>query len=207
MKNKTIAVLLIILTALKGQATPVLETLYGDFIDETGINIQVFSGGCTDKESFVFRKEYSRGVEHIYFYRIKPDLCKAFFKYGKFVNFTYKDLGLKKFDRFRIGNPRINPGTSHARQFLEPLYGHFFNENGVVIQVYSGGCTYKGSFVTHNELLGGVMHISFYRTKADFCEAYMRYGKFIYFSYEELGLQVFDRFKILNPRIAPRLVQ
>lgn len=93
--------------AIKGQATPTLESLYGDFFNEAGVSIQVFSGGCTDKESFAILKESSRGVQQIYFYRVKPDLCKAYYKYGRFVNFTYSDLGLTKSDRFKIMNPRV----------------------------------------------------------------------------------------------------
>ncbi|MES2800980.1 MAG: hypothetical protein V4654_00680 [Bdellovibrionota bacterium] len=109
MNIKIIMTVAIMLIAIKGQTAPTLESLYGDFFNETGVYIQVFSGGCTNKNSFAIQKEYFRGVEQIYFYRFKPDLCKAYFKYGKFVNFSYEDLGLNRSDRFKIMNPRVTP--------------------------------------------------------------------------------------------------
>ncbi|MES2800981.1 MAG: hypothetical protein V4654_00685 [Bdellovibrionota bacterium] len=87
----------------------------------------------------------------------------------------------------------------------EALYGSFFNESGVVIQVYSGGCTYKSSFAVRKEYVGGVHKIWFYRVKPDFCEAFVKYGKFLIFSYDDLGLQAYDRFEIMNPRVVPRV--
>lgn len=92
-----------------------------------------------------------------------------------------------------------------AEPTLEPLYGDYFNRKGVVIQVYSGGCTYKSSFAVAKSFSRGVQQIAFYRIKPDFCESFSKYGKQISFTYEELGLQSYDRFKIVNPRSAPRV--
>lgn len=109
MKNKIIITAVIALFTIKGQAAPMLEALYGDFFNQSGVSIQVFSGGCTSKDSFAIQKQHYRGVELIYFYRVKPDLCKALFKYGKILNFSYEDLGLQYHDRFKVMNPYVTP--------------------------------------------------------------------------------------------------
>lgn len=94
--------------------------------------------------------------------------------------------------------------TSHAVP-VETLYGSFLSEKGVVIQVYSGGCTFKSSFAIHKEYKQGVFKIWFYRLKTDYCESYKKYGMLLNFSYEDLGLQSDDRFEIMNPRVVPRV--
>lgn len=109
MSSKLIIAMAISLFTLNGNAELMLDSIYGDFYNESGVNIQVFSGGCTNKDSFAVQKEFSKGVYLIYFYRVKPDLCKAYFKYGQVVNFSYEDLGLQSNDRFKVMNPRISP--------------------------------------------------------------------------------------------------
>lgn len=112
MSRKLIIAVAISLFALNGDAGPMLESIYGDFYNEAGVNIQVFSGGCTNRGSFVIQKQFSNGVNLIYFYRVKPDFCKAFFKYGQIINFSFTELGLQVDDRFKVMNPRITPRVS-----------------------------------------------------------------------------------------------
>ncbi len=203
MKNKVILMTVALLFSISGHTTPTLESLYGDFYNQSGVSIQVFSGGCTSKDSFAVQKQNSRGVALIYFYRIKPDLCKAFFRYGMILNFTYEDLGLQYRDRFKIMNPYVAP-RAKAEVPLEAVYGHYNNNHGVFIQVRSGGCTSKSSFAMRKQNNQGVQQIYLYRIEPDFCETFLKYGKLLSFSHADLGLQLNDRFQIMNPRIEPR---
>lgn len=63
MNSKFIIAAAISLFALNGNAEPVLDSLYGDFYNEAGVNIQVFSGGCTTKKSFAIQKKIFRWCE------------------------------------------------------------------------------------------------------------------------------------------------
>ena len=109
MRRNIILASFILFFLVKGQAEALLEPLYGDFFNQSGVYIQVFSGGCTTKESFVIQKQQHKGIELIYFYRVKPDYCKALVKYGKVINFSYEELGLKFNDRFKVMNPELTP--------------------------------------------------------------------------------------------------
>lgn len=87
-----------------------LETVMGYKIDRSGIEFQVFDGGCTRTEDFFLRleKDKSGGVL-LSLYRKNLDRCKAFFPYGRTVRFNYEAIGIRKNQAFKIDNP-VNPG-------------------------------------------------------------------------------------------------
>lgn len=109
MKAKSFSIVGLLLLSISAKAEPKLEPLYGDYFNKKGIVIQVYSGGCTYKNSFEIRKVSARGVQQIAFYRIKPDFCESYYKYGKQIGFTYEELGLQSQDRFKVVNPRLAP--------------------------------------------------------------------------------------------------
>lgn len=109
MKTKIILTIGFLLLTVSAKAQLPLESLYGNYFNQDGIVIQVYSGGCTNRSSFAIRKDFVKGVQQISFYRVKPDLCEALFKYGIFLAFTYEELGLQAHDRFKIVNPRVAP--------------------------------------------------------------------------------------------------
>lgn len=84
---------------------------------------------------------------------------------------------------------------------IEPLLGNSVGTSGVKIQVESGGCTYKDSFVVKRRLdvKSQVTQLLFQRVLADTCESYRPAGKSIHFSYEELQLERGQSFQIANP--------
>lgn len=81
---------------------------------------------------------------------------------------------------------------------LEPLFGFLQDQEGIVIQVFSGGCTHKDDFKIQSVQSAGVIEVSLFRTSMDFCKAYFQYGTNIFFTYEELGVQRGQKFEIRN---------
>ena len=81
---------------------------------------------------------------------------------------------------------------------LELVFGYAVGIEGVTFQVQSGGCTNKESFrieLQEKEPMG----VALYRVQPDYCEAYLPYGVFVRFSYDEIGLRGNGRFQIVNP--------
>ena len=83
------------------------EEILGVTYDSTGVTFQVATGGCTSKSDFNFRILEIYPPQYILI-RTKPDVCDAFFPYGKMIKFTYDELGLKKGNRFHITNKLID---------------------------------------------------------------------------------------------------
>ena len=83
---------------------------------------------------------------------------------------------------------------------IETLIGFVQDQHGFVFQVYTGGCTSKDDFrlnaVQNDE---GVMEMSLFRIRPDFCKGMFRFGKFVRYSYYELKLQNTETFEIMNP--------
>ena len=93
--------------ALFAQASgPRIENLYGYSVDSEGITFQVFSGGCTSKNSFRVA-QHGTSDRQLALYRIIPDPCKAFFPYGVFVRYSYEELNLGPSLSFRVVNPFV----------------------------------------------------------------------------------------------------
>ena len=83
-----------------------LEPLLGDESGHVGVYIQVFSGGCTTNESFQVVTKVTDDVKKVYFYRVRPDYCRAFYRYGTRIFFSYDQLKIADGERFQIMNPR-----------------------------------------------------------------------------------------------------
>ena len=84
---------------------------------------------------------------------------------------------------------------------VEPLLGNFVGTNGIKIQVESGGCTHKNSFLVKRRLNAKdqVIQLLFQRVEADTCESYRPTGRALLFSFEELQLERGQSFQIANP--------
>ncbi len=80
------------------------EILMGYIYDQSGITLQVATGGCTKKDSFQVRKEILNSQFILTFYRRQPDTCLALFRYGTRIRFSYEELGLGFQPRFKIRN-------------------------------------------------------------------------------------------------------
>jgi len=79
------------------------EMLLGIKVDHGGIEFQVKSNGCTDKEGF--RIEQKKGLPvTLKLIRTIEDLCEMYVPYGTFLRYTYKELGLKQHDRYDVLN-------------------------------------------------------------------------------------------------------
>lgn len=82
---------------------------------------------------------------------------------------------------------------------LEVLRGYVVTDEGVVFQVYSGGCTGKSNFNLESEQHGNRVYLSLYRNEPDFCKAFFPYGVYLKFSYADLGISRYQSFEIVNP--------
>jgi hypothetical protein len=82
----------------------------------------------------------------------------------------------------------------------EPLLGLQVDEQGVLLQVASNGCTQKDSF-SLSLAESTPMQIQLLRQQPDYCKAFLPYGISIRFTYAELNLQAGDQFSIANPLV------
>ena len=89
--------------------------------------------------------------------------------------------------------------SAHAQGTLEPLLGFLHDQSGITFQVFSGGCTSKQSFTIENELENKRNLVSLIRTKPDYCKAFFFFGTYVYFNYDELGINRGQSFEIQNP--------
>lgn len=103
---KTSLLGLILHFSLTSFANPQLESLLGNGFDQKGVFIQVSDGGCTDRDSFHFETKSKDNLKVITFYRIIPDYCRAFYRYGSKIYFSYQELGIEKGNGFTVANPR-----------------------------------------------------------------------------------------------------
>lgn len=103
MFSKLITILLFASPAF-ASAEHVLEPLMGHFTTQGGVHIQVRSGGCTSKRDFTFVREVKNGVHQVSFYRTRPDVCRAYIRYGEILTFSFEELGLKDTELFSITN-------------------------------------------------------------------------------------------------------
>ena len=82
-----------------------IEKVLGIQVDPEGVTFQVYSGGCTDSESFMVRT-YGNDPVRLLLVRFVPDPCEALVPYGTTVHYTWDKLGLENGDSFIVRNPR-----------------------------------------------------------------------------------------------------
>lgn len=95
--------------AMAAPETPRSEKIFGYYVHDRGIAFQVFSGGCTDKDSF---KAIARPGGEVELLRVRHDACLALFPHGVFVQYSYPELGLRKGQGFRVMNT-LRPPTPY----------------------------------------------------------------------------------------------
>jgi hypothetical protein len=82
---------------------------------------------------------------------------------------------------------------------LEKLLGLTYEQDGVTLQVASGGCTQKSDFTYTKGLRKGDPTIAFFRVNKDTCLASYPQGIKIHFTFTEMNLDGAKKFYILNP--------
>lgn len=91
----------------EAQANVVPESIYGYFMDASGVSVQVNSEGCSDKTQFtVVRLNEGMSPAQLALVRTKADPCRKPLPYGQVLKFAYDELGLKEGDTYIIVNPR-----------------------------------------------------------------------------------------------------
>ncbi|MDB9786727.1 hypothetical protein OAB57_01365 [Bacteriovoracaceae bacterium] len=84
---------------------PRAEALLGFMANSYGIMLRVNSCGYTNKNDF--RVEVTRGYEqNITFHRVRRsrEPCRYPIAYGQELRFTYEELGISRYQRFRVLN-------------------------------------------------------------------------------------------------------
>ena len=100
-----LAIVVFSLTSFAQESEPKIEPLLGYVNNSEGLTFQVFSGGCTGKDSFYIQFENQDNNQlAIALYRKTPDYCRAYYPYGKLIYFSYEELGIKTDQRFKISN-------------------------------------------------------------------------------------------------------
>jgi hypothetical protein len=79
------------------------ERLFGVELTDDGIDVRVFSGGCTDAAHFTFYVEPGE-VQTLHIVRTKADLCEAYVAEGELLHFTWEQLGVTG-KQVRVANP------------------------------------------------------------------------------------------------------
>lgn len=106
MKRLLLTVMALLTFNLAHADTP--EKLMGFKMDPTGIEFQVFTGGCTSKNSFRLGLAESMPIQ-MTLVRVKPDFCEAFIPYGTTVKYTWEELGFGSGTAFVLKNPLLDP--------------------------------------------------------------------------------------------------
>jgi len=89
---------------------------------------------------------------------------------------------------------------------VEELLGLQVGADGVTFQVFSGGCTTIEDFRIER-FASDPIQLLLVRVVPDLCEAYLPYGTTIRYSYESLGLDNGQRFRVLNPMAPIQVVK
>lgn len=89
---------------------------------------------------------------------------------------------------------------------VEELFGLQVGPEGVTFQVFSGGCTTIEDFRIER-FASDPIQLLLVRVVPDLCEAYLPYGTTIRYSYESLGLDTGQRFRVLNPMAPIQVVK
>lgn len=109
MKSMVIAILVLFSSASSfaenGPAR--VEPLMGVITAWSGVYIQAHSSGCTDKSSFIVKKDRSDDVTRLTFVRVEEDPCLALYVFGKVINYSFEELGLESGEKFFVTNPLV----------------------------------------------------------------------------------------------------
>lgn len=79
------------------------ERLFGVKLTDDGVDVRVFSGGCTDAAHFAFYVEPG-AVQTLHIVRTKPDMCEAYVAEGELLHFTWAQMGVTA-GKVRVANP------------------------------------------------------------------------------------------------------
>lgn len=80
----------------------------------------------------------------------------------------------------------------------ENILGYVTDEAGIIFQVPSGGCTDRKSFVIKQARVDSVRLISLERVRPDACLALFPHGIKFRVTYDELRIQMNERFRVQN---------
>ena len=98
---------------------PVAEDIYGFTYNAEGITFQVFSGGCTNKDSFRIEVLESHPLQ-LRLVRKDNRVCMAEVPYGTQVAYTWEEVGIPHSGtEFTIWN-KIKVGVYKNHQFVLP---------------------------------------------------------------------------------------
>ncbi len=88
---------------IDGLAEPILGVIYSG----KGLEFQVKSTGCTQKNHFVVQRLSPEGSisSQLLLIRVEPDYCDAYVPFGVRLSFTYDELGLQVDEPFTLLNP------------------------------------------------------------------------------------------------------
>lgn len=81
--------------------------------DAKGVTVRVYTGGCTEKSHFVWKKtpDQPKGAPiELTLYRTTNDKCYANIPEGMVITYDYQELGVAAKDTFTVGNPIQMPG-------------------------------------------------------------------------------------------------
>lgn len=81
--------------------------------DAKGVTVRVYTGGCTEKGHFVWKKtpDQPKGAPaELTLYRTTKDNCYANIPEGMVITYDYQELGVAAKDAFTVGNPIQMPG-------------------------------------------------------------------------------------------------
>ena len=86
-----------------GLAEPILGVIY----HEKGLEFQVQSTGCTEKDHFVMQRLSldSQVISQLLLIRVQPDFCDAYVPFGVRISYSYDELGLEENESFTLLNP------------------------------------------------------------------------------------------------------
>jgi hypothetical protein len=96
--------------------------------------------------------------------------------------------------------------TGQETGTVEQLLGLQVGPEGVIFQVFSGGCTTKDDFRIER-FQADPVQLLLIRLEPDTCEAFIPYGTTIRYSYESLELENGQRFIVLNPMTPIKVVK
>lgn len=79
-----------------------------------GVTVRVYTGGCTEKAHFVWKKTTGQpkgAPTELILYRNTKDNCYANIPEGMVIEYSYAELGVEAKEEFTIGNPLQMPGV------------------------------------------------------------------------------------------------
>ncbi|HYF23143.1 MAG TPA: hypothetical protein VD929_07075 [Caulobacteraceae bacterium] len=84
---------------------PQLEPVHAVQADGERLEVRVRSNGCTDKSSFSVDVRRDGPEAVVALHRVRRDLCRAYFRNGVPLAWSYDELGLREGTPVRLANP------------------------------------------------------------------------------------------------------